>query len=132
MDKMYYVVVNGKMRPLNWSMEVMFNTADKFGSVTDALNAITTETRESVAAIRWLLVQLVNDAELLRRTEGYEHDPLLTEEDIIIDRPGKYQMYKEAILKAFDIGYEREVEDPKAEIDLGLAELNSKKEKAGE
>lgn len=132
MDKMYHVLINKKFRPLNFSMEVMFNIADKFGSVPDALTAISVENRESVAAIKWLIVQLANDAELLRRMEGYEHDPILTEDDIIINRPGIYQMYKEAIIKALDIGYEREVEDPKKEIDLGLEELNAKKEKAGE
>lgn len=132
MDKMHYTPIAGKFRPLNFSIEVMFDAAEKFGGMAQAFEIIDKENREGVAAIKWFIVHMANDAELVRRQEGYENDPMLTEDDVEIQKPWQYVLYKNAVLSAIDIGYHRDVEDPKEEIDLGLQELNAKKEKAGD
>lgn len=131
MDKMHYTPVAGKFRPLNFSIEVMFDAAEKFGGMAQAFEIIDKENPDGVAAIKWFIVHMANDAELVRRQEGYEHDRMLTEDDVEILKPWQYVLYKNAVLGAIDIGYHRDVEDPKEEIDLGLQELNAKKEKAG-
>ena len=110
----------------------MFDAAEKYGSMSDAFDIIEKESKESLNAIRWFLLRMANDAELVRRQEGYDQEEILTDEDIQIRSPGMYAIYKNAVLEAVRIGYTREVEDPKQEVDLVLQELNAKKEKAGE
>lgn len=132
MDRMNMAPVGGKFRPLNFSMDVMFDAAEKYGSISHLLEILDKETRESVEAVSWLLLRMANDAELVRRAEGYDHSPMLTEDDVKIKKPVYYQIYKAAVIEAIDIAYTREVEDPKQEIDLGLMELNEKKERAGD
>ena len=131
MDKMNYAPLAGKFRPLNFSIEVMFDAADKFGSISNVFERLEKESRESGECIEWLLLHMANDAELVRRREGYDHDILLTEEDVKIKNPAYYMIYKAAVTEALNLGYSREVEDTKGEIDLGLQELKEKKEKAG-
>lgn len=130
MDKMNYVPLKGKFRPLNFSINVMFDAADKFGSMAEAFNAIDKENRSGADAIRWFLVQMANDAELVRRKEGYDRGDMLEEADVVINTPADYRIFKQAVLKAIEIGYTCEVESEE-EVDLGLRELNEKKEKAG-
>ena len=130
MDKMNYVPLKGKFRPLNFSINVMFDAADKFGSMAEAFNAIDKENRAGADAIRWFLVQMANDAELVRRKEGYDRGDMLEEADVVINTPADYRIFKQAVLKAIEIGYTCEVESEE-EVDLGLRELNEKKEKAG-
>lgn len=132
MDKMFYAPIKGKFRPLNFSIDVMFDAAEKFGSMSDAFDTIEKENRDGLNAIRWFMLRMANDAELVRRKEGYDHDEILKEEDIEIPSPAYYAIYKNAVLEAIRLGYTREVEDPKEEVDLVLQEINEKKEKAGE
>ena len=130
MDTMVFTPVAKKYRPLNFSIEVMFDAAEKFGSMANAFDLIDKEDRTGADAIRWFIVHMANDAELIRRHEGYDHNPMLTEDDVEINNPAFYRIYKQAVLKAIDLGYTREVEDPQQEVDLVLQELNAKKEKA--
>lgn len=130
MDKMIYAPVGGKFRPLNFSIEVMFDAAELFGSMANAFDVLEKENLEGLNAIRWFIVHMANDAELIRRQEGYSADPMLTENDVEIKNPAYYRIYKQAVLKAIDLGYTREVDDPKQEVDLVLQEINAKKEKA--
>lgn len=130
MDKMNYAPIKGKFRPLNFSINVMFDAADKFGSMKNAYDIIDKESKEGVEAIRWFLAQMARDAELVRRQEGFDHDDMITEDDVVIDNPGIYRVYKIAVIKAIDIGYTCEIENEQ-EVDLGLQELHEKKEKAG-
>lgn len=132
MDKMNYAPLAGKFRPLNFSIEVMFDAVDKYGGISEVFDILGKENRESGECIEWLLQHMANDAELARRKEGYDPEPFLTEEDVKIKNPTYYQIFKAAVIAALDLGYSREVEDPKGEVDLGLQELNAKKEKAGD
>ncbi len=131
MDEMNSTPLKGKFRPLNFSIEVMFDAADKYGSMSKVFKLLEKENRESADVIKWFLLHMANDAELARRADGYDHDDMLTEEDIEIKNPTFYRIYKQAVLRAIEIGYNREVEDSKEEVDLGLQEIKEKKEKAG-
>lgn len=133
MDRMITVMVNGEERCLNYSVEVMFNMTEKFGNIRAALDVLAGEDKASFEAMRWFLVNMVNDAELYRRDAGYDHLPMLKEEDMSLRMsPLEYAMLKAAIVDAINKGYMRETADENQEIDLGLEELRAKKAKAGE
>lgn len=131
MDRMIKCKINGQERYLNYSIEVMFDAIDKFGTASDMLQKIGEETREGFEALRWMIVHLVNDAELSRREQGYDPLPMLQENDISARMlPLDYKELQSAVIEAIAYGYNREVENPEEETDLGLAELNQKKTKA--
>lgn len=134
MDRMIYAVINGKERPLNYSIEVMFNMADKFGSIREALELIDKPTLSAFEAVRWFAVQMANDAELCRRQEGYDAQEMVREEDISPRiRPVDYEALRGAVIDAITLGYKREIpKDENEEIDVGLEELREKKAKTGE
>lgn len=133
MNRMIKTVINGKERYLNYSIEIMFEVERKYGGVNNALNLIEAENAEAFDAVRWFAVKMANDGELCRRSEGYDHCPMLEMDDITARmHPLEYSELKGAVVKAIIAGYEREVaDDDTKEIDIGLAELNEKKAKAG-
>lgn len=131
MDRMITATINGEERPLNYSIEVMFNMTDKYGTISQALDIIEKGGKEGFEAVRWFAVQMANDGELCRRADGYEPRPMLTMESITPRiRPIDYEYLTAAVMEAISLGYKRET-GKKEEVDLGLAELNAKKAKAG-
>ena len=132
MDKMCSAPVAGKYRPLLFSMEVMFDTAAKFGSMADCFDALEREDRAGTEAICWMMTRLVNEGEAYRRDAGFDPDKLFAQGEITINTPAWYRIYKQAVLKAIELGYTREVEDPDEEVDLVLQEIKAKKAEAGD
>lgn len=131
MDRMIDAVINGEKRPLNYSMEVMFNMEEKYGSISKALDIINEGGSKGFETVRWFAVQMANDAELCRRDMGYDPKPMLTENSISLRmRPIDYELLTAAVVDAISAGYQREIATDE-EIDLGLAELNAKKTQAG-
>lgn len=131
MDMMIHAVINGKPRPLHYSIEVMFAVNDKFGSLQKAFEELERDDREGFEAVRFLGAAMANDAELCRRAEGADPHPMIKEEEISLRmRPLEYAALKQAICDAITAGYKQEQSDEKEEVDLGLIELQ-KKEKAG-
>ena len=132
MDKMITTKIGGKTRFLNYSVAVMFDMHDKFGTIQDALDLIAQDGRKSFEAVKWFAVQMANDAELCRRDEGYKPAPMTKESDISIRMsPLDYEELKSAVIDAITLGYHRETKN-EDETDLGLAELQRKKAAAGE
>ncbi len=132
MDKLCFAPVAGKFRPLQFSLEVMFDTADKFGSMADCFDLLEKEDRAAAEAICWLMTRMVNAGEIHRREAGGDPDKLFAHGEIKIETPAWFRIYKQAVIKAIELGYTREVDDPQEEIDLVLQEINAKKDKAGE
>ena len=133
MDRMVTSVIDGVEYTLNFSMEVMFDMTDKFGNLREALDAISADNKEAFEAVRWLFVKMANDGELCRREAGYDHRPMIREEDISLrTTPWKYVLMKSAVVAAINQGYFRESADENQEVDVGLEELRAKKAKAGE
>lgn len=134
MDNMIYAVINGEERPLNYSIEVMFNMTDKYGTIRAALEVIDGAGMESFDAVKWFAIQMANDAELCRRAEGYDARPMIQDSDITPRiRPVDYEALRGAVIDAITLGYKRELpKDEDEEIDVGLEELREKKVKTGE
>lgn len=131
MDTMIKAPVNEKARYLHYSVEVMFAVNEKYGSIQNALEILERDTREGFEVLRFLTVAMVNDAELCRRAEGYDHLPMLEEKDISLRmKPVAYLALKMAISQAVSMGYKQETKSESEEVDLGLLELQ-KKEGAG-
>lgn len=132
MDRMVTAVIAGKERCLNYSVEVMFDMAEKFGTIQPALEAVQEDGREAFEVVRWFAVKMANDGELCRREAGYDPLPLVQESDISPRMsPYEYETLRAAVVDAIGAGYRREIEDENSERDLGLEELKAKKPKAG-
>jgi hypothetical protein len=133
MDRLVHVTIAGKPRTLNFSIEVMFDMTDKFGSIQEALTKLGKNDREGFETLRWFAIRMANDGELVRREAGYDHEPLLEEKDVTARmKPVDYEELKSAVVEAISMGYKREIEDKDVDVDLGLAELNQKKTRGGE
>lgn len=131
MDRMVYANINGIERPLNYSTEVLFDVNDRFGSFEVAAELLDRDDREAFEAVKWFAIHMANDAELCRREEGYDKMPMLKDDDISPHmKVYEFLELKTAVVKAIELGYFREVENPEDEVDLGLQEIKSKKEKA--
>ena len=131
MDTMIHAIINNKVYPLHYSIEVMFAVNEKYGSIQNALEILERDGRDSFEALRFLAVAMQNDAELCRRAEGYDHSPMLEENEISIRmKPAAYLALKMAVSQAVSAGYKQEKKSEDEEVDLGLLEL-SKKEEAG-
>lgn len=131
MDTMIHAVINNKVYPLHYSIEVMFAVNEKYGSIQNALEILERDGRDSFDMLRYLAVAMQNDAELCRRAEGYDHAPMLEEKEISIRmKPAAYLALKMAVSQAVSAGYKQEQKSEDEEVDLGLLEL-SKKEEAG-
>ena len=133
MDKMVTAVIAGTERQLNYSIEVMFDTAEKFGDVKSALELVSEDSADGFEAVKWLAIRMANDAELCRRDAGYDPQPMLHDSDITRRiRPIDLEDLRSAVVDAIRLGYQREVVNENEEQDLGLEELQAKKAKAGE
>lgn len=109
----------------------MFAVNEKYGSIQNALEILERDTREGFEVLRFLTVAMANDAELCRRAEGYDHLPMLEENDISLRmKPVVYLALKMAISQTVGLGYKQELKSEDGEVDLGLLELQ-KKEEAG-
>lgn len=133
MDRMILANIGGVSRHLNYSIEVMFNMREKYGTIDAALGIIEQDNMAAFDAVRWFAIQMANDAELCRRDAGYDHSPILTEAAITPHiSPLEYEELRGAVVQAISIGYRRENGgDEDKETDLGLAELQAKKAEAG-
>lgn len=131
MSKYIMAYFAGALRPLHYSIDVMFDVNEKYGGASEALEMMMKDDRDGFAATRYLAVIMANDAELCRRADGCDHHRMLEENDISTRMsPVEYLALKQAISNAIEYGYKRELEDENEEIDLGLIELQ-KKEDAG-
>lgn len=132
MDKMVKAVINGTERDLNYSIEVMFDANEKFGSIKNALEIMDKDNKEAFEAVKWFAIHMANDAELARRDEGYDNNEMLNDDSITPHmKVYEFADLKQKVCDAIVIGYGREIDDAeKKEVDLGLQELNSKKTKA--
>lgn len=131
MDTMIHAVINGRVYPLHYSIEVMFAVNEKYGSIQNALEILEQDSRDSFNTLCYLAVAMQNDAELCRRAEGYDHAPMLEKKEISLRmNPAAYLALKMAVSQAVSAGYKQEKKNEDEEVDLGLLEL-SKKEDAG-
>lgn len=130
MDRMIEVNLGGERRYLNFSVEVMFDMEDVFGSLDAAMDLLKQNGREGFDTFQWFFIHMANDAELARRAEGYDPMPMLKADDILTHlHPLEYMELVGAVVNAINAGYTREKAGEDNEVDVGLEELHQKKTK---
>ena len=127
MDRTEKAFINGKQYTLNYGVDVMWAVEDKFKNVSTVMKSIASQTREGFDTLRWLAVKMANNGELLRRQQGCEKQPFLSEKEIQPTMsPGEFIPLYRAVVSAVQKGYEQEIDNPNEDYDLGLAELREK------
>lgn len=120
--------VDGKALRMVYTVGVMGDVNDKFGTVSDTLAAIDGDKKESVLNLCWLAARLAEEGELIRRDEGYDAEPIWTHSRLTRSvRPADYPQLKSAVVDAMVAGFARDITDGK-DVDLGLMKLEKKKE----
>lgn len=118
----------GRERHLCFTVEAMFQFQDLYGGTGELLDLIQANSRESFSAACKAAEVLAEQGELVRRSLGYDPEPMAGAEDIAATTaPADLAALKLAIPAAVSLGYGREVEPENDEVDLGLAELNEQK-----
>ena len=129
MDPHVELEYRGRQITLLYSMDVLFDASEHFGSVRDMLSLLGAESREGFEAVRWMFARMAHEGELARRENGETPREDLPE-DLISQRlrPAEYLIIRDACTKAVELGYRREEEDEEeTETDEGLEELRAKK-----
>lgn len=123
------IILNGKEYPLLFNGTAMFSTRDICGEK----GVVEVTVDDTVAAFEVLCkvaVIMAEQGELLRRWEGHDPQEILTENELRLTiTPRGILALKKAVAEAVTEGYRREIKDENGEIDLGLAELNKKKDR---
>lgn len=113
---------------LAFTGEAMFRIRDEYTGIAELLDAIKVDTQEGYRTACAVAALLAEQGELARRHFGYDPEPMVDAETIMLTTtPCKIATLKLAIPAAIALGYGREIIDENAEIDLGLAELSQKK-----
>lgn len=129
MDRMLKTTVGFKTVYLCYTISVLFDVVEKFGSVQLALDLLQSDGRDAYEAVQWFAVRLSEEGAICRKAMGYEAPDILTESDISPRMPPvEFSQLREAVVEAVSLGYRREIPDGEnQERDLGLEELNQKK-----
>lgn len=131
MEAMTSTVISGKPRFLHYSISVLFDVVEVYGSIQAALEKLSGDDRAAFETVQWFALKMAEDAELVRRAAGHAPAPMLTEKELTMQMsPFAFETLRAAVVAAIEKGYAREVEEPEEEIDVGLAELRAKKEMA--
>lgn len=115
-------------RYLCFTVEAMFQLQELYGGSSELLELVQKNTREGFAAACQAAAVLAEQGELVRRSLGYDPEPMVSAEAIAATTaPVDIAKLKLAIPAAISLGYGREVKPENDEVDLGLAELNEQK-----
>lgn len=128
MDPHVECTYKGRRVTLLYSMDVMFDAAERFGSAGEMLTAMSGDTRAAFDAVRWAFFRMAHEGELARREDG--ETPREEPEETAPGRrmrPGEFLAMRRACMDAITIGYRREEEDTDEDEDEGLRELREKK-----
>lgn len=118
----------GRERYLCFTVEAMFQIQEQFGGPGDLLEALKNDGREGFAAACKAAAILAEQGELVRRSLGYDAQPMTDEGAIAaVMAPSGVLALKLAIPAAVSLGFGREVEPENGEVDLFLAEANAQK-----
>ena len=126
--KVVNLTLAGRKCCLCFTVEAMFQIQELYGDTTKLIDLIMPNTRDSFSAACKAAAILAEQGELVRRSLGYDPEPMVSEEAIAATTaPGDIVALKLAIPRVISLGYGREVEPENDEIDLSLAELNEQK-----
>ena len=114
----YYLIFNGA---------AMFAIEEEFGGASKMLDGLG-DTSDGYDKLCRAVAILAEQGELTRRYMGYEAGEVLTADTVkTMATPLDVVELKQATVKAVMLGYGRDITDDKAEVDLGLVELQQKK-----
>ena len=105
----------GRPLTLLFSIDVMFDAIEKYGSAAELLQALGGETRDTYDAVVWAAERMAREGELARREAGYEPRPML--------EPGEFSLRR----TPYEYVRREEPDEDGGEEDEGLAELRAKK-----
>lgn len=133
MERMTSARLFGREVFFNFSVGVMFDAVEKFGSAAAMLERMQEEGRESFEATVWAAERMQRDAEAIRRENGERRTKLLTERELSRGMyPAEFAELKNAVTAAVINGYKRETDpEDEGDTDAALEELEGKKERAG-
>lgn len=118
----------GRVRYLCFTVEAMFQIQEQFGGPGELTDAMRDSGRAGFSAACKAAAILAEQGELVRRSLGYDPEPIADEAAIAaLMAPSDIVALKLSIPSAISLGYGREVVDEDEEVDLGLAELNAQK-----
>lgn len=129
MDGHIDTTFRGRPLTLLFSIDVMFDAIEKYGSAAELLQALSGESRETRAAVFWAAERMAREGELARRDEGYDPRPMLEASELSGRmRPLDYIALRSACSEAIAKAFRRDEPDEDAgDEDEGLAELRAKK-----
>lgn len=118
---------NGRTFHLLLNGAALFDIYDQFGQEGSVLDPLKDRGREGFEAVCWYLAKLAGQGELYRRWLGYESGPIPEEDAFRVAlSPLDVPRARNALTEAIGLGFLREEEAEKKEIDLGLLELEKK------
>lgn len=126
------IEINGQTYRLCLNGAALFDIYDKFGTKGFLTDHIKGNSRKAFNATCWMFAKLAEQGELVRRHQGYDKQEIkLPEHFQTFFRPVDVLTARQAIETAVQMGFAREeAEDENEEIDLGLQELEKKRERA--
>lgn len=126
--KVVNVNLAGRERYLAFTVEAMFQVQEQFGGSSELLEAMGGSGRDGVSAICKAAAILTEQGELVRRSLGYDPEPMVDAEALMVTMtPADVIALRMAIPAALSLGYGREVEPENDEVDLYMAELSEQK-----
>lgn len=132
MDRMIEADYGGQTYYLHYSVAVMFDVIEKYGSAQLLLDRIDRNDADGFSSVAWAFVRMTQEGELMRRGEGHPAADMLGYDDITIYRlkPYEYIEMHRSVVEAITLGYVRDTKRKDEDIDIGLAELREKKTEA--
>lgn len=109
----------------------LFDIYDKYGDKGSLLDHIKGNDKAAFQATCWILAKLAEQGELVRRYHGFDHGlfPTALMFQTML-KPLEVAEAKRVITMAVSQGFARDEPDEEASIDLGLVELQKKRDRA--
>ena len=119
--------LSGQDYHLMLNASALFDCFDHFGSEDSVLDKIIGDDQESFDATCWVLAKLSEQGAAVRRLQGLEPGPVLSESTarLLLD-PKDLVRARRAIREAWEAGFHRTEHQDNEAIDLGLLELQKK------
>ena len=106
----------------------MFVIDEKHGGVKNVTDKIIKTDRESFVVLCETAALFAERGELARRYYGYDPQEFVEAAELMrVMQPAQILDLKDAVIKAIELGFGREIENEETEVDLGLLELNEQK-----
>lgn len=123
----------GRKLYLAYTVSAMFDINDLLEENQELVDVLSATERENLGQFCCIIKVLADYGENIRKVEGItSKEPSITKEQLLTYMsPVEYLNLKKAAMNAVMAGYGREIVDEEKEIDLGLVELQKKRDQPG-